>query len=297
MNSRFLALIAAFMVQIIYGFTFTFANDVIDGGYVRPYGFILLRTLIATLLFWILACLTPQQKIDKKDFKTFFYASFFGMVLNMLTFFKGLEYTTPIHASVIMTVVPIIVLVMSSIYLSERITKFRVIGIIAGFSGALILSLYGKSSQQGDDILLGNALVFVNAVSYAVYLIIIKKLTYKYHPFTFIKWLFLFGSIMTIPFGFNEALSIDFSSFSGYTYFAIAFVIVGATFGTYLLNPLAMTKLKASTIGTFLYLQPFVAGAFAVFMGSDSLDGVKIIAALLIFFGVFLVSLKTKPVN
>ena len=116
MNSRFLALIAAFVVQIIYGFTFTFANDVIDGGYVRPYGFILLRTLIATLLFWILACFTPQQKIDKKDFKIFFFASFFGMVLNMLTFFKGLEYTTPIHASVIMTVVPIIVLVMSSIY-------------------------------------------------------------------------------------------------------------------------------------------------------------------------------------
>ena len=297
MNSRFLALIAAFVVQIIYGFTFTFANDVIDGGYVRPYGFILLRTLIATLLFWILACFTPQQKIDKKDFKIFFFASFFGMVLNMLTFFKGLEYTTPIHASVIMTVVPIIVLVMSSIYLSERITKLRIIGIIAGFSGALILSLYGKSSQQGDDILLGNTLVFVNAVSYAIYLIIIKKLTYKYHPLTFIKWLFLFGTVLTIPFGLNEALAVDYSTFSGYTYFAIAFVILGATFGTYLLNPLAMTKLKASTIGTFLYLQPFVAGAFAIFMGSDSIDVVKIIAALLIFSGVFLVSLKTKPIN
>ena len=196
-----------------------------------------------------------------------------------------------------MTVVPIIVLVMSSIYLSERITKLRIIGIIAGFSGALILSLYGKSSQQGDDILLGNTLVFVNAVSYAIYLIIIKKLTYKYHPLTFIKWLFLFGTVMTIPFGLYEALAVDYSTFSGYTYFAIAFVILGATFGTYLLNPLAMTKLKASTIGTFLYLQPFVAGAFAIFMGSDSIDGVKIIAALLIFSGVFLVSLKTKPIN
>ena len=297
MTSRFFALIAAFMVQIIYGFTFTFANDVIDGGYVKPYGFILLRTCIATILFWILGCFTPQQKIDKKDFKIFVYASFFGMVLNMLTFFKGLEFTTPIHASVIMTVVPIIVLILSSIYLSERITLQRIFGIIIGFSGALILSLYGKSSQQGDNILLGNFLVFINAVSYAIYLIIIKKLTYKYHPFTFIKWLFLFGTVMTIPFGLNEAMAIDFARFSGYTYFSIAFVILGATFGTYLLNPLAMTKLKASTIGTFLYLQPFVAGTFAVLMGSDSIDLVKIIAALLIFSGVFLVSLKTKPVS
>lgn len=297
MQSRFLALIAAFTVQLIYGFTFTFANDVIDEGYVKPYGFILLRTCIATVLFWILSCFTPQQKIDKKDFKIFLYASFFGMVLNMLTFFKGLEYTTPIHASVIMTVVPIIVLILSSIYLSERITSLRVLGIITGFSGALILSLYGKSSQQGDHILLGNFLVFINAVSYAIYLIIIKKLTYKYHPFTFIKWLFLFGTIMTIPFGFNEVTAIDLSTFNGYTYFSIAFVILGATFGTYLLNPLAMTKLKASTIGTFLYLQPFVAGTFAVFMGSDTIDFIKIIAALLIFSGVFLVSIKTKPLS
>lgn len=297
MQSRFLALIAAFTVQLIYGFTFTFANDVIDEGYVKPYGFILLRTCIATVLFWILGCFTPQQKIDKKDFKTFLYASFFGMVLNMLTFFKGLEYTTPIHASVIMTVVPIIVLILSSIYLSERITSLRVLGIITGFSGALILSLYGKSSQQGDHILLGNFLVFINAISYAIYLIIIKKLTYKYHPFTFIKWLFLFGTIMTIPFGFNEVTAIDLSTFNGYTYFSIAFVILGATFGTYLLNPLAMTKLKASTIGTFLYLQPFVAGTFAVFMGSDIIDFIKIIAALLIFSGVFLVSIKTKPLS
>ena len=133
MNSRFLALVAAFMVQIIYGFTFTFANDVIDGGHVRPYGFILLRTLTATLLFWILAYFTPQQKIDKKISKPSFMLHFLEwFFLNMLTFSKGLEYTTPIHASVIMTVVPIIVLVMSSIYLSERITKLRIIGIIAG---------------------------------------------------------------------------------------------------------------------------------------------------------------------
>ena len=175
MKSRIWALVAVFMVQVIYGFTFTFANDVIDGGYVKPFGFILIRIFIATLMFWLFSFFAPKEKIEPKDYKTFFLAAVFGIALNMLTFFKGFEYTTPIHASVIMTVVPIVVLIMSAIMLNERITKLKVLGILIGFSGALILSIYGKSTQEGDNIPLGNLLVFINAVSYSIYLIIIKR--------------------------------------------------------------------------------------------------------------------------
>ncbi|GGH36919.1 multidrug transporter [Mangrovimonas yunxiaonensis] len=292
MKSRIWALVAVFLVQVIYGFTFTFANDVIDGGHIKPFGFILIRIFFATLLFWAFSVFAPKEKVDPKDYKTFFLAAIFGIALNMLTFFKGFEYTTPIHASVIMTVVPIVVLILSSIMLNERITKLKILGILIGFSGALILSLYGKSTQAGDNIPLGNLLVFINAVSYSIYLIIIKKLTFKYHPFTFIKWLFLFGLILVAPFGLNEVLYIDFSTFDTYIYFAVGFIIVGATFTTYLLNPLALTRLRASTVSAFLYLQPVVAGIFAVTMGSDTINPVKLIAAACIFCGVYLV---TKP--
>ncbi len=294
MNSRILALIAAFIVQVIYGLTFTFANDVIDEGHVKPFGFILLRVLGAAVLFWIFRILAPKEKIDKKDFLTFFFASIFGIALNMLTFFKGLEFTTPIHASVIMTVVPIVVLVLSSFLLNEKLTSLKILGVILGFAGAIVLSVYGRSKVVGDNILLGNFLVFINAVSYSIYLIIIKKLTNKYHPFTFIKWLFLFGFILVLPFGYNEVLSIDLNTFTPYIYFSILFVIVGATFGTYLLNPLALTKLRASTVSTFLYIQPVIAGIFAILMGSDTVNTVKILAAALIFTGVYLVTKKPK---
>lgn len=294
MKSRFWALVAVFMVQVLYGFTFTFANDVIDGGHIKPFGFILVRVFFASLLFWSVGIFAPKEKIDRHDFKTFFLAAVFGVALNMLTFFKGFEYTTPIHASVIMTVVPIVVLILSSIILKERITKTKSIGILIGFSGALILSIYGKSTQSGDDILLGNLLVFINAVSYGLYLIIIKKLTYKYHPITFIKWLFLFGLILVFPFGFNEVRAINLNTFNSYIYFSVGFVIVGATFLTYLLNPLALTKLRASTVSTFLYLQPVIAGIFAIIMGSDSINTIKVIATICIFCGVYLVSQSPK---
>lgn len=294
LSKKNFAFIAAFLVQLFYGVTFTFANDVIDGGYIKPYGFILLRLLGATILFWLFSFFAPKEKISQKDFLVFVAAAFFGVALNMLTFFKGLSYTTPIHASVIMVVVPIIVLLLSAFILKEKITSLKVMGVILGLSGALVLTLYGKSALGSDNILLGNFLVFINAVSYSVYIIIIKQLTSKYHPFTFIKWLFLFGLIMVAPFGFNELSEVQWETFQPYTYFSVAFIIVAATFGTYILNPLALRELKASTVSTFLYLQPVMAGIFAILMGSDFLNTTKLIAAILIFIGVYLVSKPNK---
>ena len=290
MKNRYLALLALVLVQLFYGVTFTFANDVIDGGHIMPFGFIVLRVTFAGALFWLLSLITSSKKIETKDFPKLIKAAFFGVALNMLTFFKGLQYTTPINGSVIMITVPIIVLILSTILLNEKINKTKVYGIGLGLCGALILSLYGKRAESGNNILLGNFLIFINAASYSYYLILIKKLTNKYHPFDFIKWLFLFGSLMVLPFGFYELTLVDWISLPAYIWFSIVFVIVFATFGTYILNPLALTNLKATTVSTFLYLQPIFAGIFAILMGSDRLDSIKVSAALLIFIGVYLVS-------
>ncbi len=296
-SSKTFAFIAAFFVQVFYGVTFTFANDVIDGGYIKPYGFIFLRLIGATLLFWLFGNFAPKEKVAAKDYLIFAAAAFFGVTLNMLTFFKGLSYTTPIHASVIMVVVPILVLVMSAIILKEKVTSLKIVGIILGLSGALVLTLYGKSAVATDNIVLGNFLVFINAVSYAIYIIIIKQLTSKYHPFTFVKWLFLFGVFMVAPFGYQELSEVQWHTFQPYTYFAVIFIIVAATFATYILNPMALRQLKASTVSTFLYLQPVIAGIFAILMGSDTLNTTKLIAALLIFIGVYLVSKPNKKLK
>ena len=288
-NNRF-ALFALILVQLFYGVTFTFANDVIDGGYIKPYGFILFRVSLAAVLFWVFSIWAPKEKIDRKDFPKFVVAAFFGVALNMLAFFKGLQFTTPINGSVIMVTTPIIVLILSAIILGDKITKIKILGIFAGLSGALILSIYNRSSSSGDNLLLGNFLVLINAASYSYYLILIKKLTNKYHPYTFIKWLFLFGTLFVLPFGYNELAAVNWTSFTPYVWFSILFVVVCATFATYLLNPLALRKLSATTVSTFVYIQPVFAGVFAIMMGSDSLNTVKILAASLIFLGVYLVS-------
>jgi drug/metabolite transporter (DMT)-like permease len=294
MNSRKFAIFALFMVQLLYGLNYTFAKIVINENFVKPFAFVLLRVGGATLLFWVLGLFFKQEKIDLKDYFTFFFGALFGVAINMLLFLKGLELTTPIHASVIVTITPIIILILSSFFLSEKITRLKVLGVILGFCGGILLTVLGKSTRIGDNVPLGNTLIFINAISYSIYIIIIKKLTSKYHPFTFIKWLFLFGLILVLPFGYSETTEIQWHTFTPYVWFSVVFVVVGATFGTYILNPLALRSLKASTVGVFIYLQPVIAGIFAIVMGVDAVSPVKIIAMILIFSGVYLVTKKPK---
>jgi drug/metabolite transporter (DMT)-like permease len=294
MHSRKFAIFALFMVQLLYGLNFTIAKAVINENFVKPFGFVLLRVAGATALFWLVSVFLPKENVERKDYFKFFIAALFGVVINMLFFFKGLEYTSPIHAAAITTIVPIIILVLSAIILNEKVTTLKITGVTLGLVGALILTLYGKSSRAGDNVPLGNLLIFLNAISYSVYVILIKKLTSKYHPFTFIKWLFLFGLIILIPFGYEDLSTTEWQTFTPYTTFSVLFVIIGATFGTYLLNPIALNKLKASTVGIFIYLQPVIAGLFALAMGADFIDAFKIGAMLFIFLGVYLVTIKPK---
>jgi len=294
MNSRGFAIFALVMVQVLYGLNFTIAKTVMNENFIKPFGFVLIRVAGATVLFWAMSLFLPKQKIEKKDYLKLFVAAIFGVMINMLFFFKGLEYTSPIHASAITITVPIIILVLSAIILKENVSKLKIVGVTLGLIGALVLTIYGKSNRAGDNVPLGNLLVFLNAISYSIYIIMIKKLTLKYHPFTFIKWLFLFGLIMLIPFGYNDLKAVEWHTFTPNAIWSVLFVIIGATFGTYLFNPLALNKLKASTVGIFIYLQPVIAGLFAISIGADFIDSIKIGAMLLIFLGVFLVSKKPK---
>ncbi len=291
MSKRKLALIGATIVSIIYGLTFTIAKDVMPV-YINSYGFIVLRVFGATILFWIVSFFVKTEKIENQDFPRIIACAFFGVALNMLTFFKGLSYTSPISAAVIMVSTPIIVLILSSILLKERMQKRKVFGIVLGLIGTAFLILYGKSVGNATNANLGNFLVFINAVSYGFYLITVRKLMDKYNAFSFVKWIYLFGFLMVLPFGFNEFQAINWTIIPTEIYWKIGFVVLFSTFFTYLLNLLSMRELKPTTVAVFIYLQPVFATIFAIGLGKDELNFVKIASAILIFVGVYLVSNK-----
>ncbi len=293
MNARNFAFLLAFLAAIIYGISFTVAKEVMPQ-YIKPYGFILLRVSGATLVFWIVSLFLKKEKISPHDYLRIFIASIFGITLNMLAFFKGLSMTTPISASVIMVTSPIIVLTFATIFLKEKATKKKLIGIFIGMFGAILLIMYGRDVNTATNATLGNILVFVNATSYAMYLILIKNLTKKYHPLTLAKWLYLFGLILVIPFGYHEFNEIDWVSLPKSVLYRIGFVILFTTVLTYMFNLIAIKKLKPTTLSIFIYLQPVLASTYALFVGSDSLNEIKIVATILIFIGVYLVTRKPK---
>jgi drug/metabolite transporter (DMT)-like permease len=293
MTKRNFAIIGATIVSLIYGVTFSIAKDVMPL-YIQPFGFIVLRVLGATLLFWVVSLFTPREKIASSDYLRISAAAFFGVAFNMLTFFKGLSYTSPIISAVLMVTSPILVLIFSTIIVKEKLQPKKVIGIILGLSGATILILYGKKLASMPNAMLGNFLVFINAVSYAFYLIIVKKLMDKYNAFTFVKWIYTIGFLMVLPFGWSEIEQVVWNSIPTDIYYKIGFVVLFSTFFTYLLNLLSMRQLSPTTVAVFMYLQPLFATIFAISVGKDSLDFVKIGSALLVFLGVYLVVIK-KP--
>mgnify|MGYP002632618592 FL=1 len=292
MNKQTLAHLALIGAQLLYGANYTIAKEVMPE-YIQPFGFVLLRCLGAVSLFWITG-LFVKEKIDTKDLPRLALCALFGIAINQLMFFKGLSLTHPINAAVVMISTPILVLIMAAVIIKERITSRKALGIGIGLVGTLIILTAGKTLSFSSDTFSGDLMILVNASSYGVYLVLISPIMRKYHPVTVIKWVFLLGLIMVLPFGYSEFSQIQWSTFPPHVIWAVVFVVVGLSYFAYLFNLSALKYVSPSVVSTYIYLQPIIASAFAISLGKDHLDWIKVVSAILICTGVYLVSKKPK---
>ena len=293
MKNTTLGFLAALGATVIYGLNHTIAKNVMPV-YISPFGFILLRVLGAAILFWIASIFVKHERIERKDWPRLIACSFLGMVINMLAFFKGLELSTPVNSSVIITISPIIVFIFSAILLKEKIKLIRSVGILFGFVGALTLVLYtSKTGLNAPNIPLGNILFIVNSFAYGLYLVLVKPLIEKYNVINLLKWLFLLAIFMNFPVTIDEFSSVDWTNLPiKEAILPMVFVVVGTTFCTYLFNAYALRTLSPSTVSSFIYIQPIVGIIYAVSTKSDTLSFVSVIGMILIFIGIYLVTKK-----
>ncbi len=292
MNTRSWALLAAAGATTIYGLNHTIAKVVMPE-YVGAFGFIFIRTGGATLLFWILSWFLPYEKIKREDYFRMFLAALTGMCINMLSFFKGLELSTPVNSGIFATTNPIIILLLSYLFLGEKIIKRKFLGIAMGLPGALILVLHGTEDNiNAPNVLAGNVLLMINAIFFSGFIIVVKPLSEKYNVVTIMKWLFLIGFIMTFPVTVKEYSEVDWLKMPFDVIWRVSFVVLGTTFSTYLLNVFALRNLQASTVGAFAYAQPIIAISYAIYTENDSIDLLKGLACAIILIGVYLVSKK-----
>jgi drug/metabolite transporter (DMT)-like permease len=294
MDKRTLALLAALGATTIYGLNHTIAKEVMPT-YIQGFGFVQVRLLGAAILFWLVSLFIPQQKIDRADVPKMLLCALLGMVVNMLCFFKGIELSTPINSAVLITITPILVFVFSAILIKERLLLPRVVGVVLGFIGALVLIVFGNEIRQdAPNIPLGNALFILNASSFGLYLVLVKSLSAKYTTVHLLKWLFLFGFIMALPISYPEFSQVNWTDLPYEAVWRFAFVVIGTTFMTYLLNVYALKQLKASTVGVFTYLQPLIGIAYAIMVGADGLTAYKLGTGSVVLLGVYLVTKRYK---
>jgi len=291
---RWKAHLALLAVALIYGANYTIAKNVLDQDYLEPNGFILLRVISGFVLFHLVHFFIIKEKVNKKDIGLLALCGLFGIAINQLFFFKGLGATSPVHASLIMVVTPIIVLIISSFYLKERINGKKVIGIAVGMGGAALLILKGSTTVDNMSSPLGDLYILINASSYALYLVLVKNLMKKYHPFTVMKWVFSFGLVVVLPFGVGDLLHVKWSGFPTEIWVGIMYVLLFTTFLAYLLNAYALATVNPTTASAYIYLQPLIASTIAILWYNDYLSLMKALCGFMIFVGVYLISAKRK---
>ena len=287
-----LALIAT---NIFFAINFTAVKTLFNGGFVKPFGLNLIRIAVTSALLWVLYLFSKEKKkIQKQHYGRFVLCSVLGIALNQLLFIKGLSFTYSIHASLLMLTTPILITFIAAWLLKEKLTVFKLLGLLLGVSGALVLILARENTGSPKDIILGDILILLNAISYTFYFVLVKPLIQEYNPIMLLRILFTIGFIITLPFCWGEFLQIPWQSYGTNELLLLSSIVLLGTFCAYLFNIYGIKILGASIAGAYIYSQPFFAAAIAIFFLRETISWYKIIAAIFIFAGVFLANKKTS---
>lgn len=256
-----------------------------------------LRITGAMILFWIASLFQKTEHVSHKDLARLFGAALLGIVLNQGCFLFGVSLTSPGDASIITTSMPLWAMVLAALILKEPITGKKVLGIAAGATGALMLILGSNSAKAsatatGNYAIWGDLLVLSAQFCYAMYIVVYKDFVNKYSLVTIMKWMFTYSFICVLPFSYSDLMSANWSALHVTEIAGLAFVVVGATFLSYMLIVVGQKHLRPTVAGMYNYVQPIVSCLVAVLWGMDSFNIIKGIAVVFIFGGVYLVTIS-----
>ena len=295
MNSQLKAHLALLGTNLFFAINYSAIKYFTNNHYAGPFGINIIRISVSLVLFWFLFLFKqPEKKIEKKDIPAFLLCALTAIALNQMLFIKGLAFTFPIHAALLTLITPILITIIAARVLREKITLERSFGLLLGALGAILLITNREVSLPGENKVLGDILVILSAVAYTFYFILVKPLMNKYSPIQVIRWLFTFGFSMIFPFCFHEFTEITWPVFTFKDWVFLFLIVVPGTFLAYIFNVYGIQKLSASTAGAYIYSQPVFAVLIAMIFLREELSFVKVIAALLIFAGVYLSNSKKE---
>ena len=292
MSNHWTGHLALFSAQLIYALNYSIAKDLMPE-LLHPFTLVFFRITGAGLLFWIAGVFVRSEKMEPVDYVKLFKLCLLGVVFNQFFFITGLCYTTPINSALIMITSPILVFVLGIILNREPLRWNVITGLALAMTGALLMLLFKGHFQWGSETLAGDLMTVINACSWSLFLIYSKPLLFKYHTLTVMKWLFLFGFIISCPLGLSRINEIHLQDFNLYSWLSLGFVVIATTFLAYLLNVMGLKRLNAVTTGAYIFLQPFLASWVAYLLGKDALNTIKLLSGLCILGGLSLIHFHT----
>lgn len=283
---------AILATNFIFGLNTPIAKTIVPD-WISPYALTLVRMSFATLIFWSVGLFSKKEQVANRDLVTIFFGALFGLVGAQLSFANALRYTSPVNISIIAAMTPVAVMLLAALVLKEPITLKKAAGVLIGASGALLIIMQStivSNSKEGN--MIGNLLCVVNVITYAIYLVITRPVSQRYTPVTLMKWMFLFSALISIPLGINDlpkakVLS-DATSLN--IILRLSYIVIMATGIAYFLVPMALKRIRPTTVSMYNNVQPIVASIIAILIGQDTLSWDKPIAACLVFTGVYLVT-------
>lgn len=283
--------------NLFFAINFTAIKYIINGGFAKPFALNLVRVGVSALLLWLLYFLKPAKTlIRRKDVGRFVMCALMGVAINQLLFVKGLSLTYSIHASLLMLSTPILITIIAAWILKERLNAAKIIGLLAGIGGAVILVTSKENTGNPKAVFWGDIMILLNAIAYTIYFILVKPLMKTYEPVAIIRMVFTIGFFMMLPFCWQEFTEVNWYAYTPIVWLNLAIIVLPGTFLAYLFNVYGIKILGAATAGNYIYSQPFFAAAIAIFFLGEMISPGKILAAVLIFTGVYLTN-KTAAVS
>lgn len=294
-NQKIQAHVAIFFANVIFGLGVPVTKLLLED-WVSPMTYMATRSLGAAIVFWIIASLMAPEKVERRDLMVIMLGGLMGFVVSQTLTAWALDYTSPVYFSLIATLTPVAVMLMAALFIGERITGLKFLGVLLGIAGAVLMVVMGQTSGSGSNDVLGIILAILSVLTWAIYMIITRKVAQKYTPVTQMKYVFLISAIVTVPIAWPELA--EQRLFSAETFgwdgaLEMAFIVLMATVLGYFLIPFAMKSLSATTVSIYTNLQPIVASFIAIMIGQDRLTWDKPVAAILVLLSAYIVTVVT----
>lgn len=282
---------ACFVAYAIFGLNIIICKDLTSSHIISPMGLFCIRSVCAGSLFWLISLFLPKEKVDRKDYVRIFIASMLGFFLCQISFLIAIPEVTPMTSSIVSSLSPIYTMFIAAVAIKEPITVKKAGGVLISFVGIMILIFNSMHSAGAtENSLRGILLMIVNGLSFALYLGIFKPLISKYSVCTFMKWIFLFSTLVSVPVSAGEIVSLEWSAVPGKLIAELGYLVFFATFVSYYLIPFGQQRLRPTLVSMYAYIQPIIATGISICIGMDTLTWQKILSAVMVFAGVIIVS-------